>query len=134
MPEAFESSVSPPPLPLTVEAETRDTAVILHCEGSFAVKNHRRLDELVETVRKSPARTIVFDLRKVVFMDSVGVGTLAMICKQNFATGRQLRLVSNDMVLRMLTLACLDQVLPTFKSLDNALTPAKPSGSLSATP
>ena len=126
MPDPFDLSVSPPPLPLSVHAESRGDAEIIACEGSFAVKNHKRLDDLADVVLKSAARTVVIDMRKVVFMDSVGVGTLAMICKHNFGGGKALRLVPNDMVRRMLTLSCLDQVLPFFKDVDEAVTaPAK---------
>lgn len=126
MTESFDLSVSPPPLPLHVESEDRADGIVISCEGSFAVKNHRRLDELVDIARKSAARVIVLDMRKIAFMDSVGVGTLAMICKHNFAAGRELRLVPNDMVRRMVSLACLDQVLPFFKGVDEALSaPAK---------
>jgi anti-sigma B factor antagonist len=68
------------------------------------------------------ARTVIADMTATTFCDSSGIGMLVRAHKQAAANGTQLRLVvPATAVLRSLTLACLDHLLPIYPSLSMAL-------------
>jgi anti-sigma B factor antagonist len=70
--------------------------------------------------------TFVVDMTGTRFCDSAGLGVLLRAHKRAVAQGGELRLVipASASVLRMFAMSGLDQVIPNFADLDEALEPA----------
>jgi anti-sigma B factor antagonist len=71
--------------------------------------------------------TLVVDMSRTRFCDSAGLHALVAAHRRAQAGGGQLRLViSGDAVLRIFSITGMDQVIPSFASLAEALAPASP--------
>jgi anti-sigma B factor antagonist len=70
--------------------------------------------------------TVVVDMTGTQFCDSAGLGVLVRAHNWALAEGGELRLVipASAMVLRIFAITGLDQVIPNFADLDEALQPA----------
>lgn len=90
------------------------------CRGSFSLATHVQLDELVDRVRSEEAGRIVLDLSEVKHIDSVGVGTLAMLLKNTMATSRSLVLVGGEAIREVLAASSLESAFQFVPSLDAA--------------
>jgi anti-anti-sigma factor len=73
------------------------------------------------------AAVLVIDMSGTTFCDSAGVGALIAAHHQATPAGTQLRLVAPG-VLRILTVAGADQLLPLYPNLQAALAEALPTG------
>jgi anti-sigma B factor antagonist len=80
---------------------------------------------LLEAAARGHARFVV-DMTRTQFCASAGVGALVQAHKHALAEGGQLQLVSptSAIVLRVFELTGIDQVIPSFGSLNEALQPA----------
>lgn len=106
---------------LRVQRDQKGSAAIFSCEGSFSLARHRELDELSAWIRRDKASQIVLDLSAVKQIDSVGVGTLAMILKYAVSGSRSLTLVCSKPVRDVLDTSNLDRAFRIAPSLDAAL-------------
>lgn len=106
---------------LHIACEQKGSAAVFTCRGSFSLATYASLDELVRLIRLDPARRIVLDLRGVKHIDSVGVGTLAMILRQTIATSRALVIVCDNTVHDVLAVSSLDLAFQFASSVDAAL-------------
>jgi anti-sigma B factor antagonist len=70
--------------------------------------------------------TFVVDMTRTHFCDSAGLGVLVRAHSRALAEGGELRLVipASAMVLRVFALSGIDQVIPNFPSLYEAVVPA----------
>jgi anti-sigma B factor antagonist len=70
--------------------------------------------------------TFVVDMTRTQFCDSAGLGVLVRAHSRALAEGGELRLVipASAMVLRVFALTGIDQVIPNFPSLYEAVVPA----------
>lgn len=121
MRDTFEGLSADPNVPLAYEKKNSGSALILQCNGSFTLSAHQRLGEISEEIRSSAAKKVVLDLTGVTYMDSVGIGTLAMNLKHASAASKQLMLVTNDIVDRMLGISMLDKVFTKIPSAEAAM-------------
>ena len=80
---------------------------------------------LLDTAARGHA-TVVVDLTGTRFCASAGLGVLVRVHNQALAEGGQLRLVvpASALVLRMFAVSGLDQLIPSFPSLYEAVKPA----------
>ena len=71
-------------------------------------------------------KTFVVDMTRTHFCDSAGLGVLVRTHSRALAEGGELRLVipASAMVLRVFALSGIDQVIPNFPSLYEAVVPA----------
>jgi anti-anti-sigma factor len=106
---------------LKLEKYVRDGVLVIYCQGAFSLVSHAQLDRLLGEVRGAKERRIVLDLRETGHIDSTGLGTLAMSLKHCMAAKRELALVPNDAVRRLLASSALDTVFSQFDSVDAAL-------------
>ncbi len=120
MRDTFEGLRADPNVPLAYEKRASGNALILRCTGSFTLAAHQRLGEISEEIRSASATRIVLDLSGITYMDSVGIGTLAMNLKHASAASKQLVLVTNEIVTRMLGVSSLDKVFTTYTSVEAA--------------
>ncbi len=107
--------------PLLHEVQRAGDAAVYRCKGAFSLANHARLGELAEEVRRGDAARVVLDLREVAYMDSVGVGTLAVMLKDCKAGGRGFTVVPTANIRTLLSASKLEGVLPFADSPEAAL-------------
>lgn len=106
---------------LEYRREVRHGALIIFCQGAFSLANHVLLDDVVAEFKKAKERRVLLDLSGVVYMDSVGVGSLAMIVKHTMTAGIEFALISNDVVDPVLEMASLDRVFRVARSVEEVL-------------
>lgn len=72
-----------------------------------------------------PAIPVVLDMTRTRFCDSAGLMALGRAHRQALADGGELRLVilAGSAVARVCAITCLDQVIPLFGDLEEALVP-----------
>jgi anti-sigma B factor antagonist len=74
-------------------------------------------------------RTVVADLSRTQFCDSSGLHTLLAAHKRaTTAGGDMLLVIPGNAVLRVFTITCVDQIIPNFTSLEEALAQASANG------
>jgi len=117
----FLSATGTAPVYLQIHREEKSTGTVFVCRGSFALATHVQLDELVEMFHSEEARRIVLNLSEVKYIDSVGVGTLAMLLKHAMATSRTLVLVAGDGVREILAASSLQDAFQFAPSVEAAL-------------
>lgn len=105
------------------EKAQKSDAIIFTCHGAFSLVNHAPLDDITAEARSASASRIVLVLQDVSHMDSIGIGTLAMILKHAMNTGKDLVLVPNDAVRTSLKAASLQTAFLQVDSLEAALGP-----------
>ena len=89
---------------------------------------------LLEAAAERPG-TLVADLTRTQFCDSSGLHTLLAAHKRAQAVGGELRLVIPDVaVLRVFAITGIDQIIPNFTSLHDALAHTPPNGSTGRRP
>ena len=120
MRDTFEGLRTDANVPLAYEKSSGSGALVLRCNGAFTLAAHQRLGEISEEIRASSAKKVMLDLSGVTYMDSVGIGTLAMNLKHSTAASKQLALVTNDIVARMLEVSNLDKVFNTYSTVEAA--------------
>jgi anti-anti-sigma factor len=106
---------------LQFERCPREGSLVFYCRGAFALVSHRQLDGLFAAIRDAEEKQIAIDMREVGYIDSVGVGTLAMCLKYAMAQKKSIILVTNDAVRRALVTAALDTIFIQCDSVEAAL-------------
>ncbi len=107
--------------PLMHEVQRAGNATVYRCKGAFSLANHAKLGELAEEIRRGDTARVVLDLREAGYMDSVGVGTIAVILKDVKARGRALTLVPTAEIRTLLSASKLEGILTLADSPEAAL-------------
>ena len=89
------------------------------------VTNAEEVRQALLSAASHDAAVLVIDMSGTTFCDSAGVQAIIATRKQAAASGTQLRLAATG-VLRILTLVGIDQLIPVYPTLEEALagTPA----------
>lgn len=96
------------------------SSTIFHCRGALSLGSYASLEQFGKEIRKTTAKRIVLDLREVVHIDSLGIGTLAALFKDARRSKVELVLVPSSEVRQSLETVGLAKVFPSFDSLDEA--------------
>jgi anti-anti-sigma factor len=97
------------------------TAVVA-AAGEIDVTNATRLRDAIVSALEAGATGCVVDLTAVTFLDSAGITALVRASRRADASEAALRLaVTAQAVLRVLDLVGLDQVIPVYPSVAQAL-------------
>jgi len=97
-------------------------AVVIALPVKIDMANADRAGQQLGSAITPGVRTVIADMMATSFCDSSGISMLVRAHKQAAANGTELRLVAaSPAVLRTLTLAGLDQLLPIYPSLSQAL-------------
>ena len=107
--------------PLLYDKRNLGTALVYRCKGAFSLANHDQLGMLAEEIRRSDAAHTVLDLREVGYMDSVGVGTVAVTLKDTRARNRKLSLVPTPEIRTLLSASKLEGLLALADSPEAAV-------------
>ena len=87
-------------------------AIVAHVGGNLTVANRTELQTLVLEAVGLGARHVVVDLAQTTYVDSAGLGALAVLAKRVRAQGGELRLANaNADVSEVLALTKLDSLL-----------------------
>jgi anti-sigma B factor antagonist len=99
---------------------------VVAAPAEIDISNADWLDAVLREAADRGHATFVVDLTRTRFCASSGVGVLVRAYKRALADGGELRLVipASASVLRVLAIAGIDQVIPTFPSLYEAVVPA----------
>jgi len=109
---------------LTLSLYRRGDWSVLEAAGEMDTQSVVRL----RTMLLAAGSTAVLDLRRVSFMDASGLGVLATCGHRARRLGGVVRLVGPTRQIRqLLALTRLDQVLPVFESMEEALAQTAPS-------
>jgi anti-anti-sigma factor len=105
-------------------------AVVVALPAEIDMANADRAGQQLGSDIAPGVRTVIADMTATRFCDSSGISMLVRARKQAAANGTELRLVvASPAVLRTLTLAGLDDLLPTYPSLSQALAAPPAPGS-----
>jgi anti-sigma B factor antagonist len=97
-------------------------AVVIALPAENDMANAGEVGQQLGSAIVGGARTVIADMTATTFCDSSGIGVLVRAHKQAAANGTELRLVvPATAVLRSLTLASIDHLLPIYPSLSLAL-------------
>jgi anti-sigma B factor antagonist len=97
-------------------------AVVVALPAEIDMSNAGRAGQQLGSAVTPGVRTVIADMTATTFCDSSGISMLVRACKQAAASRTQLRLVVPSMtVLRALTLVGMDDLLPIYPSLSQAL-------------
>jgi anti-sigma B factor antagonist len=99
---------------------------VVAAPAEIDISNADWLDAVLREAADRGHATFVVDLTRTRFCASSGVGVLVRAHKRALADGGELRLVipASASVLRVLAIAGIDQVIPNFPSLYEAVVPA----------
>ena len=97
-------------------------AVVIALPVKIDMANADRAGQQLGSAITPGVRTVIADMAPTSFCDSSGINMLVRAHQQAAANGTELRLVAaSPAVLRILTLTGLDQLLPIYPSLSQAL-------------
>jgi anti-anti-sigma factor len=97
-------------------------AVVIALPAEIDMANAGRVGQQLGLALAPGVRTVIADMTATRFCDSSGIGMLVRAHKQAVANRTELRLVvASTAVLRTLTLVRLDDLLPIYPSLSQAL-------------
>jgi anti-anti-sigma factor len=98
-------------------------AVVIALPAEIDMANADRVGQQLRSALTPGVRTVIADMTATRFCDSSGINMLVRAHQQAAANGTELRLVvASTAVLRVLTLTGLDDLLPIYPSLSQALT------------
>jgi anti-anti-sigma factor len=109
----------PPDFEIT--EDVRDGVNVVAVRGELVLDTAPNLREPLERAAQDSDRPLVVDLSECVFMDSIGLAMLLHGAKPLQDGEANVALVANGEVRRLLRLTAIDQTLPAFDSLDDAL-------------
>jgi anti-anti-sigma factor len=98
---------------------------VVDMPAEIDVTNAEEVRQALLSAASHDAAVLVIDMSGTTFCDSAGVQAIIATRKQAATTGTQLRLAATG-VLRILTLVGIDQLIPIYPTLEEALagTPA----------
>jgi anti-sigma B factor antagonist len=97
-------------------------AVVITLPAEIDMANAGEAGRQLESAIAPGVRAVIADMTATKFCDSSGISMLVRANKQAAANGTQLRLVvRSTAILRAFTLVRLDQLLPIYPSLSQAL-------------
>jgi anti-sigma B factor antagonist len=113
------SMADPPHLP----------AVVIALPAEMDMATADQLDQQLAAALAPGVKTVIADMTATRFCDSSGISMLVRAHKRAAANGTQLRLVvPSTAVVRSLTIAQMDHLMPIYASLSQALTAGSPPG------
>jgi anti-sigma B factor antagonist len=102
---------------LTITVDSIDGVPIIRAAGELDLATVPEMRVVVNEVTERQPRALVFDFRKIVYLDSSGLGILVSAKKRLGAyRGEVVVLTQQNSVLKALSLSGLDQIIRVFPS------------------
>jgi anti-sigma B factor antagonist len=116
-------------LKLSLETRSRGNVIIVHCQGRAVYRDEAAALSRVVGNFMSHARKLVLDLSGVSFMDSAGIGTLALLYSSAQKENVEFKIAAPSSFVRgLLDLTKLDSVLEIHDSVNDALEAFRENG------
>jgi anti-anti-sigma factor len=107
---------------LQVRERSMPNGVILELAGDLAYANREQFKTAVESVRQRGFRHLVLDMSSVRFIDSSGLGLLALVAQQFKLTQGRLSLLKPQAYVReIMALANIPSLIPMYESEQDAV-------------
>src|SRR5260370_15513482 len=102
-----------------VEREMAPDITVVELTGRLALgRESQRIEALVEELSKKPSRKVIFDLTGVDYIDSAGIGMVALASGKLKASGGTLALVAPEVrVLPLLNLTQMGMIVKVCPTL-----------------
>ena len=101
--------------------EQKDGCLVFHFTGQLDAYSEKQFMEYVGSVLKASKLPALFDLSKIDFLDSSGLGALVQIAKQCKDSKRTFVIVGNSRVKQTVKLVRLEEFLHLVDDLPTAL-------------
>ena len=101
--------------------EQKDGCLVFHFTGQLDAYSEKQFMEYVGDVLKANKLPSVFDLSKIDFLDSSGLGALVQLAKQCTDAKRSFVLVGNSRLTQTIKLVRLEEFLHLVEDLPTAL-------------
>ena len=110
------------PYELDLATKKRGLAAIVEVKGTLDLHGALRFDREIDSLLRGTTREILVDLRKVEFMDSIGLRSLVRAHRRSLRAGVPLWLVrGGPAVTQVLRMTGLDMTLPLIEDLPRRL-------------
>ena len=108
---------------LEIEKKTVGNIVVLEMSGRITLgRDCQQIESDVDELLRNQQTRVVFDLSKVKYMDSSGIGILVMCSGKIKGAGGELRLAgATGVVDQTLTLTRMSVIVPVFATVAQAL-------------
>ena len=103
------------------ERRQQEGAEIFRISGSFCLLSPDKLDEFREVAKGLDTKRCILDMREVPYMDSAGMGILALIARYAVANDAALVVVPSAQVRKLITSTGMDRALLFADSIPAAL-------------
>ncbi len=101
--------------------ERRKGCLVLYFTGQLDAYSEKHFKTYVDDVLKANSLAVVFDLTKVDFLDSSGLGAMVQVAKQLSQKKRAFNVVGNPRVVQTIKLVRLEEFLHLQPDLSTAL-------------
>ena len=101
--------------------EQKDGCLVFHFTGQLDAYSEKQFMDYVGDVLKASKLPSVFDLSKIDFLDSSGLGVLVQIAKQCKDSKRSFAVVGNSRVTQTVKLVRLEEFLNLVNDMPTAL-------------
>ena len=111
---------------LEITEEWHDDVPVLRLEGEIDVANVEEIRARIHALVTNRSFALVVDLSPTTYLDSAGINLMFSVAEEMRGRQQQLYVVLPDAspVVRMVSLTGLDKSVPTFASLEEALSAA----------
>jgi anti-sigma B factor antagonist len=107
---------------LTVDVNRLDSVTVIDLSGELDAYTSLELRETVVRLIDEGAREMIINLKKVDFIDSVGLGTLVGCLKRSAEHGGSINLVcSNPQIQKVFDITGLSKIFAIYKTREEAL-------------
>jgi len=108
---------------LEIQKKTVGNFVVLEMSGRITLgRDCQQIEADVDELIRNQQTRVVFDLAKIKYMDSSGVGIMVMSAGKLKAAGGELRLAgASGVVGQTLTLTRMDSIVRTFATVEEAI-------------
>ena len=106
---------------MTITQNTKGNKLVLTISGKFDYSSRKTFQDSMDNAEASDPKHIILDLTPVPFMDSAGLGLLALAQQKLKNNGKTLTLVAPEgYVLKILTLANFHQKVTIASTVERA--------------
>lgn len=106
---------------LNWEQWQRKGAEVFRITGAFCLLSAEKMDALRDAAKALDAKRIVIDMREVPYMDSAGLGVIALIARYASANDAALVIVPSEQVRKLMRTTGIDRVVSFAENIPSAI-------------
>jgi anti-anti-sigma factor len=110
------------------ETTLEDGVVRVGVKGELDIDTARQLQAHLDGMDRSDGQAMLLDLGECLFLDSIGLSTILRAARDLQERGGSLKIVcTRPNILRLFELTTVDQTLPVYDSVPEALADGRPA-------